>query len=637
MSKKSKKRKQAVQTFAEPAEKLLPRPQLLKEQGISGDVIEDGGLVTDPYNANLDGKEWFDKVDEMRRASASVQAVEAAITLPIADCDWGVEALSDELKDFVTYAVMESASTTWSDTVRRAALSSCYGTWAMETVYREDEDGRLVIRRYADRLPRSITGYLKAPDGGLKAVTQEGMTDDGDQVEVEIPVEKMLIFPYRMEGSNWNGMSTLRAAYGHYYMLRFLTQFSSIGAERGVSGVPYVGLPQNANNEDKAIAKALAKAARRHEAAGFVLPFGYTIDQLTSMSPADLLELMKYHRGEIPRSCLMDIIVLGSESEGSFALAKTKLQVAMMAWNFLAGGIADVFNRHLIPRLMAYNFPNIKAADMPQIVPSRVGLAMLLAEMSDFITTAINGKLIVPDSAGGDENFWRAQLGLPERTDEELAASWAQTAGNGQSAIGNGKGGDKPPPVRAGLVPAPDAKAQKFAAQERTMHFAAADVDRAVQRVAGDMAAAEDAWQRQGRVHLVGWLQSLLSQLDALQGDVTRAGEVYVPLGLVDGYADWIGEWLTAAWEAAAQTMEESIGVATIATAPAARLQAKAAMIAAHHAEAARFEVVMAALRGQTGEAIGAAFSEAMSRRLRGELPVAGREIADQVSVGAGA
>jgi len=645
VSKKSKQRKggraqQAapLQTFAEPS-----KQQLLSEIGISGDTFEDTGLTVDPWNDQLDGQEWFEKVDEMRRACGPVQAVEFGITLPVADTEWSVEAESDELREFVEYALFEAPSTPWPDVIRRAALSSLYGTWVFEIVLKED-DGRLVPRRFADRLPRSIAGYNFGPENDLVSITQKGQNADGDEIEVEIPTEKLLLFPYRLEGQNWNGLSAIRFAWSHYYFQKFLYQFSAIGAERGISGVPYVGLPANTNDADKATAKALARAIRRHEAAGFVLPFGYTINQLQSMSPAELLDLIKHHRTEISRGCLLDFIYLGDGGDGSLALGDRKIRFASMAWNYLATSLAGVVNRHLIRPLMLLNFPSMKPRDMPKVVPSTVGLAMILEQMSEFLDSVINGGLVIPDAEGRDENFFRGIMGLPLRTDEELAATRAaKTAAVEATGVGALLAAPKTTEGNGAQQAAP--RQTMSAPREQTMTFAAADVDQAVARVAGDMAAAEDAWQRQGRVHLIGWLQSLLSQLDALGGPSTgsgqalsRVGEVIVPAGLVDAYADWIAEWLTAAWEAAAATMAAEVGAGLVPATgrpqgpPVQRLQAKAAMIAQHHAEAARFEVVMAALRGETGEAIGAAFAEAMSSRLRGELPVAGREIAEAVS-----
>jgi len=594
---------------------------LLRELGISGDTYE-GGLVADPYNPALDGVAWFAKVDEMRRACGPVQAVESAITLPIADTDWSVDALSDEVGAFTEYAVKEAPSTTFSDVIRRAAMGAVYGTWAMEIIWKE-EDGRLVPRRFADRLPRSISGYVKAPDGGLAGVKQEGTDSDGKAVEVEIPIVKLLLFPYRMEGDNWHGMSTIRTANRHYDRLNWLDQLSAIGAERGMTGVPYGKAPENATAEDKTTALTVLKNLRRHESSALVLPFGWEIAEIGTQSAKDLIELMEWHRGEIPRACLMDFIVIGGGDDGSMALVKSKLQLAMMAWNYWCGSIEDVLNRHLIPRLMLLNGFNLKPADMPKLRASRVGLAMLLAEMADFLATALTGKLIVPDTTGGDENFWRGMMGLPQRTDEELATTWGAAGGAPQAAPESAASPANGAPPAAPLQ-AMDVRPERA--------FAAVDVSVAVSRVAADMQAAEDEFQAAGAGHVADMLDALLTQVDEAADEASLVRTVRVPAELVGAYADWLTGWLDRAWDAAAARMEEETGTPVEPSADIAlRHQVTAGNLAAHHAERARFEVVQAALRGDDLAQLASAFAAAMDIRLRGDLTTEARRVAGEV------
>lgn len=618
--------------FAEPN-----RGTLMREVGISGDSYE-SGLVADPYNPALDGPEWCDKVDEMRRACGPVQAVESAITLPIADTEWSVEAQSDELRDFTDYAVKEAPSTTFSDIIRRAAMGAIYGSWAMEIVWKE-EDGRLVPRRFADRHPRSITGYPKAPDGGLAGVEQKGADADGKTVEVTIPIEKMLLFPYRMEGDNWGGLSALRTANRHYDRLNWLDQLAMIGAERGMTGVPYGIAPENATPEDKATALAVLRNLRRHESAALIMPNGWELKEVGTQTAKDLIELMEYHRGEIPRSCLMDFIVIGGGQDGSMALVKAKLQIAMMAWNYWAGSIEDVFNRHLIPRLMLVNGFNLAPADMPRLKASRVGLAMLLAEMSDFLSTALSGKLIIPDTAGGDENWWRGLMGLPQRTEKELAANWqaAQATGNGQPATGTASSGATPPAAVPGTTPTngagetPALQATAVAAERR---FAAVDVKLAVSRVAADMQTATDEFQAEGAARVAAMLDALLTQVDGITDPAELVRTVAVPQALIADYADWLTGWLDRTWDAAAQRMEEETGQAVQPTADIAlQHQVTAGNLAAYHAERARFEVVQAAQRGEDLAQLASAFAAALDVRLRNDLTAEARRVADQVSV----
>ena len=68
---------------------------------------------------------------------------------------------------------------------------------------------------------------------------------------------------------------------------------------------------------------------------------------------------------------LSDIILIGNNRTGSFALADTKQSLLAAALQAQISNIADVFNAFAVPRLFALNnFPGL--VDLPEIVPSGI-------------------------------------------------------------------------------------------------------------------------------------------------------------------------------------------------------------------------------------------------------------------------
>lgn len=156
------------------------------------------------------------------------------------------------------------------------------------------------------------------------------------------------------------------------------------------------------------------------------------------------------------------------------------------------------------------------------------------------------------------------------------------------------------------------------------------DVDAAVQRVAGAMDVAEDAYAAAGQRMLAEQVRSLLLQIDAAQGDPERIVAAVVPGEQVAEYGGWIAGWLEQVYRVGAAQMAERIGGEV--PQPPATLRARATSIAAHHAEAARFEVVQAALRGESLESLAARYAETMDVRLRGDLTDEARGIAGELN-----
>lgn len=598
-----------LQAFADPARQaraaaVVPLPfakEMAREVGVPGTAWS-GWTPFDSYNPNLQGPTWCAVVDEMRRCGP-ITAIELCITMPVAETDWTIEGDSQELCELCELALFsaEGLSTTWSDVVRRAAMSALYGTWLFELVWGQAASGPVVWRRLADRLPGSIYGYDLAEDRGLRAVRQRGQVPGlgGGYVDLEIPVEKMLLFPYRMEGANWHGISILRGAYIHWYCCQLLYRIANTGVEHNLLGIPAMQLPSNWKDEDRSAALAMLQSVYRHEASALVLPPGWELLDTSHLGNGqiDTLPLIEHHRNELFRCAMIGWVLGGDTSFSNQAGVDAMMHFGLIVWNFLAKSIADVFNRHGLPRLVRMNTTaEVKSADMPRLRPADIGGLLRLQQAAEFIKALTDGGFVKPDSELEDENWFRAGLGMPERSAEAA---------------------DVPPPKPPATTPEGEAdqaeQTDQAGAAEKVTAFA--DPQRAVETLGRTQAAAEDSWQRAGQELLAGLLEELLRQLEA----GVEVGRLVVPPTLVDDYTEWITAWLEDVWRGTGAAVE-----------PPPELAGRARMIAEDHAQAARVEVQRAALDGASAAEIAGRYGEAMGRRLRVDLKPAPAEAGGQ-------
>ena len=386
------------------------------EIGESGTNIF-GGIITEEYNSKLSGATAMTVYDEMRKSDATVKAALNAVALPIRRAQWFVKEASEderdiEIRDFVSAALFDYQSITWDDFLRQALLSTAYGVMPFEKVFAIREiDGvnRIVWQKFAPRLPKSILQWsIKSGDG----ITQSSLTGS----DVEIPIEKLLIFVNEKEGDNWWGISLLRAAYKHWYIKSNLETIDAMAHERQGLGVPYVKLPEGASNDDKTQAAKILKNMRAHDQGHLIEPSDLSVEfkDMHANSTKDAGRAIAYHNRQIVLSVLAQFLDLGSGATGSRALSEDHTNLFLQSIEAIANGIVDVINKFAIRQLVDLNFDNIE--NYPELDFTGV-------QRTDVEKLSVAYQRLT--QSGGikpteqDERYLREVLGLPERTDEE--------------------------------------------------------------------------------------------------------------------------------------------------------------------------------------------------------------------------
>ena len=186
----------------------------------------------------------------------------------------------------------------------------------------------------------------------------------------------------------------MRNAYRPWYFKKHIEEIEGIGIERDLAGFPVLNAPEGLdlwNDEDARLVKLrqnaeeLIRNVRRDSEEGVLLPHGWEFKLLSSGSARqfDTNAIINRYDYRIAITMLSDLVLLGGEKTGSFAMAETKQSLLATALNAQIQNIADIFNNYAVPKLMHYN--NI--TDYPKIVPGDIEspslkeIALLLRSM----------------------------------------------------------------------------------------------------------------------------------------------------------------------------------------------------------------------------------------------------------------
>jgi hypothetical protein len=437
-----------------------------------------GGYVQEEFDKNLRGLNGHRVYREMSDNDPVVGAIVFAITMLIRQAKWTVQEADDspeseDAKEFVEQ-VMDDMSSPWGSVITEVCSMFVYGFAPMEIIWKKRngpdakdgegrsafDDGKIGIRSLALRAQNTIPKWeIDVEDGSIDGVYQQPWSGG----MVFIPIEKLLLFRTTEERGNPEGRSILRTSYRPWYFKKRIEEIEAIGVERDLAGLPIAYIPPNylsqgADAIDKAVAaeyKRLIRSIKRDTHEGLVLPStrdsnGNLMFEIQLLSTGgsrqlDTNKVIERYNTAIAASVLADFIMLGQgRSSGSHALSSSKVDVFTTAITAFIDCIADVFNRHLLPRLFQLNGMDLEF--MPKITA---------------------GDLARPDLAGlGDFIQKLTAAGAPMFPDRELENHLREVAGLPLAPEDSGLEGAQPQPVADPLNPKGDPNADPAAGED---------------------------------------------------------------------------------------------------------------------------------------------------------------------------
>lgn len=399
--------------MAEQTEEARSTIDYSNEYGVTG-LKRQGGQIYEEFLPQLAHERATKVYKEMRDNDPTINAIAFAIEMLIRKVEWRVDAASgrpedEEYAQFIREC-MDDMSHTWADMISEIISMLWYGYSTHEIVYKvrrgpnENDsnlksrytDGKIGWRKIPIRSQDSLEDWIFDEEGGVAGWYQRAWPDF---LLRDIPIEKALIFKTTSTKNNPEGRSVLRGAYRPWYFKKRMEEIEGIGVERDLAGIPIARVPADLfDSKDPAKMKALegmrtlVKQVRNDEQAGIIFPLEYDEDghelykfELLSAGGSrafDTNGIIKRWDERIAMVVLADFIFLGHEATGSWALATSKtglFQSALSAW---ADTVAEVFNRHAIPRLFKLN--NMPIDHLPKIAHEEVD-APTLEELGSFI------------------------------------------------------------------------------------------------------------------------------------------------------------------------------------------------------------------------------------------------------------
>lgn len=361
------------------------------------------------------------KVYKEMKTDPTVGAILFAIEMHLRKVSWHVEPLDDTSEEAHRDAeFVEECRTdmshTFQDFLSEVLSMLPFGFSVHEIVYKQGEDGMIRWKKLPIRSQDTVYKWHFDSQGGLDGFEQWAPLKGR---RVFIPIEKALLFRPSIYKGNPEGQSVLRTAYRPWYFRTKLETIEAIGLERDLTGYPVLNVPfdlfvgDELSDEMRSYAESMITRIRKDEQMGAVLPPGWELDLLSAQgtSKPDTGAVIQRYDVRIAQSLLSDIIMLGHQRAGSYALSEQKYQLFITALSSWLDSIAEVFNRYAIPRLLALNGKNTKL----RLVHDPVA-GIDPTTLANVLFRLVRVKGIEPD--GKLERYLRNFLGLPQKESE---------------------------------------------------------------------------------------------------------------------------------------------------------------------------------------------------------------------------
>lgn len=410
------------------------------------------GYIDEEFLPQLKGRKAIQIYREMGDNDPVTSSALFAITHLMRGVDWAVVPAGKTREHAAAAKLVETCmddmSASWQDTMMEILSCLRYGWSWHEIRYKRrvgpwETDGR-ARSKYTDglvgwrgmpiRAQETLLRWVYDDSGSLKAMVQLAPPDYQTRI---MPLNRSLLFRFGHHKDNPEGTSILRGSYRPWYYKKRLEEFESIGVERDLAGLPMVKVPTEylrakpGTDQAKMVdsMRRMVRSVRRNEQEGIVFPNSYDEDTKQPLFSFELLTsggsrqfdtdamIQRYENRQL-MTVLADFIMVGHEgSTGTYNMHMDKTGIFREALNATVSSIADVINRHAIPRLFLAN--GWRPSELPKLQPGNVD-SPDLTQLVQFLTgTAGIGFNWGPDA--DMERYLRDAAGLPTLAPEDMA------------------------------------------------------------------------------------------------------------------------------------------------------------------------------------------------------------------------
>ena len=427
-----------------------------KPLGLVGLKIS-SGFVQEEFLTELQWPTVGKVYQEMSSNDAVIGGCLYLIETLIRKAHWHVKPASDdpgdiEVAQFIEDCMFDMQDQTWDDFICDVLTMLPYGFSFHEIVYKVRRgplekdlkfrsnftDGKIGWQELPIRSQATMSEWTYDEATGKVTEFVQDPSIVGIKGDVKkLPLDGNLLFKTKSSRGNPEGWSILRRAYRSWYFKRYIEELEGIGVERNLAGIPTLAPPPDVPLFDKdndemvtmlAWAQQLVNELRQDRNHGVVLPStDWELKLLGAEGSSKAMDtdtIIRRHETRMAMSMLSDIVIMGGDRTGSFALAETKQGLFVASLQAIINSIADTLNTKAVPKLLAINswtverLPKIVADDLQ--APNIKEIALLLRSFKVDITR--------------DKNMFNFVTNLmqgPQLTQEEFDAFIAA-----QSAVG---------------------------------------------------------------------------------------------------------------------------------------------------------------------------------------------------------
>lgn len=411
------------------------RASNFSEVGTTG-LRQYGGFIAEEWLRQLAGSRKANLVyREMADNDATIGAILFAIEMLAREVEWTMAEGSDPASaEFIEECRMDMSST-WDDLISEIFSMLIFGWSFHEIVYKRRQgaegevpsrfnDGKIGWRKLPIRAQETLWRWDFDEQGGVQAMEQLGF----DGIKRIVPMEKALLFRTKTSKGNPEGRSLLRNAFIAWWRKKNIEEVEAIGIERDLAGMPVLTPPEGVdlyapvNQKLLEAAEELVTTVKRDEQEGIVLPqHGWEFELVNSggSKQVDTDAVVRRYMQQIATSVLADMLLIGQDKVGSYAMVDVKADIFGAAVDTWLDGIASVFNRYAIPRLLALN--GMSVDEPPQLEHGTTRRVDLDAVAQMLERLASTGAVIFPDNDLLAALFKEAGLPAPAVIETEKA------------------------------------------------------------------------------------------------------------------------------------------------------------------------------------------------------------------------
>ena len=405
-----------------------------------------GGRIAEEYLRAWKSGQKVKTIQEMQ-SDAVIAASLLVYEMLIRQVSWDFEAagpdnVAQEHAAFAREVWFQDHQTAWTNVVSEILTMLSWGFAPLQMVLKrrsgENRDPDL-HSQFSDR--RIGIGQLflhgqETVDHWFIDTAHGGRLEGFEQMDLygggryAIAIDRLLLFRTRVvKGNPEGGASILRGAYLPWYHKKNYDVLQGIGIERDTAGLHVIRVPKVIMEDTGHVAiydayKKMAVNLRNDEQAGLVLPSDrddqghlyYDVERLGGVGAASRIDIGKaieQKNLEILLAMMTDVLIVGHEKIGSFALASSKTSLLSTALGSILDIITEGINRQGMPRLWRVNgFPT---ETMPHMIHGDVEYQSL-EEVANFILRLSQAGFQVDDL----EPEVRRRTGFPLRVEERV-------------------------------------------------------------------------------------------------------------------------------------------------------------------------------------------------------------------------